>query len=244
MDNCEYKARCVNSDKCYRCFEQSLLKLPKDKTMNKYHNKKHVYNKAVADSDNSWEDLENQVSDMLNNVPSIKEARRSLASGALPFDKGDVKDGILHCECKERKGTLLKSGEKSLSIKKEWLTKAKHEADENNTYMCNPFRFKGDDVIYANIIFKDLAELVNITKAYQIDSVALAKEVKALHDVINKNKENNYLTSDYYLDLDKVFNTISVLYNTYGKANDLTLTEDAKELKIKINDFISKIKSL
>ena len=29
--DCQYENRCLNSSKCFRCFDESLLKLPEDK---------------------------------------------------------------------------------------------------------------------------------------------------------------------------------------------------------------------
>ena len=84
-------------------------------------------NTKTTQADDSWKDLEQQVANKLNNIPTIQEARRSRASGALWFEKGDIVDSILHPECKERKGNELKSGEKSISIKREWLEKASEE---------------------------------------------------------------------------------------------------------------------
>lgn len=186
--SCEFELRCENKDKCYRCFNQKLLKLPKSKFSNKKTTKKHVYNYEVANSKNSWEDLEQQVADGLNKIPTIKDARRSIASGALWFEKGDVVDDILHPECKERTGRTLKTGEKSLSLKREWLEKAYHEARDSNKIMCLPFRFKGDDNIYTVIRFPDLQELITIMKAYIADNDVKTKEIQALKELLNKIK--------------------------------------------------------
>ena len=105
QEECEFGNRCKNSDKCYRCFNQKLLKLPEEK---KFKRKKQTYDYSKANADDSWKDLEQQVADKLNYVPTIKEARRSRRSGALEFETGDVVDSILHTECKERKGNELK----------------------------------------------------------------------------------------------------------------------------------------
>lgn len=179
--SCEYSLRCKNNDKCYRCFDHQLLKLPEDK--NKAKNKKvnRVFDNKVAESDDSWKDLEQQVSEELNFVPTMKEARRSRASGALWFEKGDVIDDILMPECKERLGRQIKEGnDQSISILKSWLEKADKEAQEKGKIMINPFRFKKDIEIYANMKFKDIAELVTMMKAYMLDNDAKAKEIALL----------------------------------------------------------------
>ena len=124
--------------------------------------------------DNSWEDLEEQVAKSLNRIPDIREARRSRASGALPFEKGDIVDTILHPECKER------TAEKSFSVKREWLEKAKEECKYTDKTMCLPFRFKGDTNIYCIFDNNDIVSLVTTMKAYMADNDKLRKENEIL----------------------------------------------------------------
>lgn len=177
--DCEYEYRCKNSSKCYRCFNQSLLSLPEDKQRQK-HAKTKTYHHKTATSDQSWEDLEQQVADALNKVPTMKEARRARASGALWFEKGDIVDEILHPECKERKGRSLKGTDKSFSIRRDWLEKAKEELLGSGKVMCLPFRFKEDERIYVIFDFNDIAELIQHMKAYMMDNEAKAKEIELL----------------------------------------------------------------
>lgn len=113
--SCEFENRCLNTSKCYRCYGETLLKLPEDKQLQKYKKKK-VFNKSVADSKDSWKDLEQSVADKLNAMPTMKEVRRSRGSGNSWFEKGDVLDEILNLECKERKGSELIGGDKSFSL--------------------------------------------------------------------------------------------------------------------------------
>lgn len=183
--SCPYENRCKNSDKCYRCFGESLLKLPEDKNRKKYK-KTAVYNQKVAQSEDSWEDLEQTVADQLNMVPTMQEARRSRASGALWFEKGDIVDSILHPECKERTGRALKSGTRSMSIQREWLEKAKEEVRHSNKIMCLPFRFKEDANTYVIFDFDDIAELIQYTKAYLMDNQVKEKEIELLKKQIDK----------------------------------------------------------
>lgn len=176
---CEYELQCLNAGKCFRCSDHKLLKLKKGgqrKTaafLNSEDSKK-------ANADNSWEDLEQQVADQLNNVPTIHEARRSRASGALWFETGDIVDSILHPECKERQGNELKSGEKSMSIKREWLEKAAEECRNDGRTMCLPFRFKGDSNIYCIFKNEDIAELITMMKAYMEDNEKQRQTISAL----------------------------------------------------------------
>lgn len=178
---CEYESRCLSNTKCYKCHNYTLLKLPEDKYKKQMQRKaKKDLDKAKSkynDTDKSWRSLEQEVASKINNIPTIQEARRSRMSGALEFEKGDIVDTVLHPECKERKGTKLKSGEKSMSIKKEWLEKAKDECKDTDKTMCLPFRFKGDENIYVILDFDDLAALTTSLKAYMIENEILTKEL-------------------------------------------------------------------
>lgn len=178
MGECSDKFDCKNyPDKCFRCNGEKLFSSKSGK-------KKSLFIKRtdneVAFSDDSWEDLEQQVADALNRVPSIREARRSRASGALWFEKGDVIDKILHPECKER------AAEKSFSIKREWLEKAEQECRLNNKVMCLPFRFKGGEQIYTVMRNEDIMELVTMMKAYIQDNERLTVEVEELKKIARK----------------------------------------------------------
>lgn len=181
---CEYESSCLNSDKCFRCVNQKLLKIKGYKSQQKTAGLLNSFDNKTATSDNSWEDLEQQVANKLNNVPTIVEARRSRASGALWFEKGDIVDTILHPECKERKGNELKSGEKSISIKKEWLEKAAEECKFEDKTMCLPFRFKGDDNIYCIFKNDDIAELITMMKSYMRDNELKDLEIQRLKKLL------------------------------------------------------------
>ena len=169
---CDYSHDCKNyPDKCYRCVDGKLYKSKTGRKV-KITEKPHDMKKAM--SDDSWEDLEQNIADALNRIPTIREARRSRASGALWFEKGDVIDKILHPECKER------AAEKSFSIKREWLEKATEECKFNDKVMCLPFRFKGDDQIYTVMRNEDIMELVTMMKAYIEDNERMEAELRML----------------------------------------------------------------
>lgn len=55
---------------------------------------------------------------------------------------------------------------------------------------------------------------------------------------------NEFLTDDYHLDLDRAYEEIEFLYYTYGKENDNNLTQDAIQLKKDILTFVYKVKML
>lgn len=187
--SCSYESSCLNYGKCFRCSNQRLLKIKGQKDQQKIAGLLNN-NKKSLQADDSWKDLEQQVADKLNNIPTIQEARRSRASGALWFEKGDIVDQILHPECKERKGNELKSGEKSISIKKEWLEKAADECKFEDKTMCLPFRFKGDTNIYCIFKNDDIAELVTMMKTYMLDNELKDKEIQRLKNIINSEVEN------------------------------------------------------
>lgn len=83
--SCEYENVCMNNTKCYRCSDQKLLKLKGQKGQRKTAGLLDSFDNKTANADNSWEDLEQQVADSLNNIPTITQARRSRASGAETF---------------------------------------------------------------------------------------------------------------------------------------------------------------
>lgn len=184
---CPYESVCLNKGRCFKCYNLSLLKTKDDKKSKKVPTKSYDY--KVASSDDSWKDLEQRVADKLNNIPERKEARRSRGSGNQWFEKGDVVDSILHPECKERTGTDLKSGDKSISIKKSWLEKAKEECINNDKFMCLPFRYKMDDSIYVIMDMDDLASLVTMYKSTLIENQQLEKELLLLKEEVRKMKE-------------------------------------------------------
>lgn len=69
-----------------------------------------------------------------------------------------------------------------MSIKKEWLEKAKEECRFNQKTMALPFRFKDDENIYVIMEFDDIADLVTLMKAYMIDNEIKDKEINILKD--------------------------------------------------------------
>ena len=83
--DCAYESCCLNNNKCFRCSNHSLLKIKGQKGQQKTAGLLNSHNVKTAQADNSWEDLEQQVADKLNDIPTITEARRSRASGAKIF---------------------------------------------------------------------------------------------------------------------------------------------------------------
>ena len=141
--------------------------------------------KKFENTDKSWKGLEQEVANKLNRIPTIEEARRSRMSGALEFEKGDIVDSILHPECKERKGSTLKTGEKSMSINMEWLKKAKEECQGTDKAMCLPFRFKNDEDIYVIMDIDDLMGVVTSLKTYISEYNILLQQIKKIKESRN-----------------------------------------------------------
>lgn len=183
--SCEYESVCANNDKCYRCVDQKLLKQKTKPWEKKKYNSISLVDRSDTkkmNSDKSWEDLEQKVADSLNNVPSIQNARRSIRSGALWFEKGDIVDEILHPECKERTGNQLKAGDQSISIHRRWLEKASDECKNTKKTMCLPFRFKGDSKIYTIFEHNDIAELITLMKSYIRDNELKTEQIRVLEE--------------------------------------------------------------
>lgn len=177
--NCEFENVCLNNTKCFRCYNTSMLKIKGQKSRSL---RDVVVSKKDLAKDNSWESLEQEMVDKLNKPIHIQQARRSRGSGNVWFEKGDVLDSIVTMECKERTGNLLKSGERSMSIKREWLEKAAEEARLNGKTMALPFRFKGDERSYIIMESNSIIELINTLKAYQQDNDAKTREMELLKE--------------------------------------------------------------
>lgn len=186
--SCEYIGRCMNSEECWRCFDKHLLKLPKEKVKNRAMSNRTA-STAMANDEDSWKNLEQETADALNDIPKIEEARRSRASGALWFEKGDVIDELVSPECKERQGNVLKGGDKSLSFKREWLTKAREEAQESDRTMILPFRFKSDPNTYIAMYSDDIYNLITTAKSFMHDNDIKDAQLKTVYNTIDQLKE-------------------------------------------------------
>jgi len=186
--NCD-RYDCQNRDKsCIKCFNYTFYKPPKKKQYGIRHKKK---TNVSSYAENSWEGLEGDVAKSLNKIPDYYEASRQIRSGALPFAPGDVSDPFALMECKERKGNALTGrGEKSFTIHKEWLEKAKREAESEGKEMFLPFRFKGDEEIYAVTQWKHIANLLCMLKALAIENDRKDLVIKELKRQLKEGTED------------------------------------------------------
>lgn len=179
MSECDRYYMCKNNTKCYRCNNENLF------VEMKSNRPKPIQKLKPTSKDKSWKHLEQDVANAISNVPDIATARRARASGALWFEKGDVIDSIIHFECKEREGyEVAKGKDKTFPMKKSWLDKAKEEALAVEKPMVLPFRFSGDEDIYAVIDMKDLADLIVHFKALKQELTKQEETMRLL-----KNKE-------------------------------------------------------
>lgn len=173
--DCEYYTSCKNNTKCMICGPtQRLLELPGDKARKKAEQKADRHIKGSSKED-SWKELEQYVADQLNAVPYRPEARRQARSGGIWFLPGDVEDDVLIPECKEREEYTAR-GEKSFSIKKDWIDKVYEEAKLTSKFPAVIFRFKNDDRAYYIHDFDVLRDMVHSIKVLNEDIVQVEKE--------------------------------------------------------------------
>jgi hypothetical protein len=183
--DCEHFKRCKNNGKCQICGpSQRLLDLPGDSTRKKLIEKADRHQLGSNEKD-SWKELEQYVADQINAVPYTKEARRQLRSGGIWFLPGDVSDEILIPECKERE-EYTASGEKSFSIKKDWIEKVFEEAKLTGKFPAVIFRFKNDDHTYFVDDFNVLRDMVHLIKILNEENLHLTKERDAYKQVAEK----------------------------------------------------------
>lgn len=158
--DCTYFEECSNADKsCFKCFNYSMYKPIKQRKglQAKSSTKKEI--KEGMDFEKRGMNRYNKVVHQAKDV-----ARRTLASGALHFDLGDmVTEEELTAslsEFKERGSTDAK-GAKQITIKKAWLDKLEEEAREmGKDYYFLPFTFKGSDTDYVAMDYDMLLSYV------------------------------------------------------------------------------------
>lgn len=173
--DCEYFTRCKNNNKCQICGPtQRLLQLPGDDKKKKAL-QVATRNQQGSNKKDSWKELEQYVADQLNAVPYTKEARRQLRSGGIWYLPGDVDDAVIIPECKEREEYDAK-GEKSFTIKKEWIEKVFEEAKLVHRFPALIFRFKNDDQAYFVDNFDVLRDMIHMIKILTEENNTLTKE--------------------------------------------------------------------
>lgn len=145
---CKLSAECANHEKsCFQCFNFKYYKAHKER---KGISPRSTPKKEIKEG----MDFENRGTKKYNNAIKFAKdsARRQLNSGALHYALGDmITEEELTAslsEFKER-GSTTARGEKTISIKKEWLEKLKEEAKKmNRDYYFLPFSYKGSDTDY------------------------------------------------------------------------------------------------
>lgn len=163
-ESCSLLSECKQAGKqCHMCFNQARFVPIKEVKHYRYDPKKKSKKEGMA--------FENLGADKYNKaVRTAKDvARRQLNSGAMAHALGDViteeKLTAALTEFKER-GSTTARGEKTISIKKEWLEKLKWEASQmNREYYFLPFRYKDDDTEYVAMEYDILLSYVQTIQA-------------------------------------------------------------------------------
>lgn len=176
--SCNLFDECANANKsCFQCFNYKFYKAHKEK---KGISSKSVPKKEVKEG----MDFENRGTKKYNNTVKFAKdaARRQLNSGALHFALGDmITEEELTAslsEFKER-GSVNARGEKTISIKKEWLDKLKEEAKlMNRDYYFLPFSYKGSDTDYVAMEYDILLSYIQTIQmlAEQVRLLQLDRE--------------------------------------------------------------------
>lgn len=157
MEDCEHYNECSNAGTaCFKCFNFNKFKPLKERSGLKA---KSTTRNITTKKGLQWEqDGANRYSKAIRSGQDA--ARRQPGSGSIANMLGDVITSeqltASIAEFKER-GSVTKSGAKSISIKKEWLDKLADEAAVmNRDYYFLPFRYTGSDKDYLVIEYEML----------------------------------------------------------------------------------------
>lgn len=176
--DCIYEQECANVGKaCFKCFDFSLYKAPKQV--------KGLQPKSTTKKEKKeGMDFENRGTNAYNKVirQSKDAARRQIASGALHFALGDmITEEELTAslsEFKER-GSIDGKGAKSISIKKEWLDKLKEEARQmGKEYYFLPFSYKNSDTDYVALEYNILLSYIQTIQQLAEENRLLRKQME------------------------------------------------------------------
>lgn len=96
-------------------------------------------------------------------VEKSPEDRLQVNSGANPAKPGDIWNPEWLKEAKES-GTLSARGRTQITIKREWLEKARQEAFYLKRKFMLLFRFADDDKEYVILDYNDLLELIELAR--------------------------------------------------------------------------------
>lgn len=141
--SCEYHNICLNSAICRHCKNMDKLKLPKERKK-----KKRTYKAKPGMK------LEKKVAKQYD-----KMARRTINSGAVWFDAGDIDTEMLLMDTKDT-ATVDASGKETFTIERKQLEKIIGEALAKGKFPCLPFKYKDGDRVFAVMDFNDILALV------------------------------------------------------------------------------------
>ncbi|MBA4293841.1 hypothetical protein C0431_12835 [bacterium] len=179
MSDCDRYSECANAGKvCFKCYDFSLYKPPKQIQGLRAKNTSRKL-KTTKGGMQFEQDGANRYSSAVRSGQDA--ARRQPGSGALAHALGDVITSeeltAAIAEFKER-GSITKSGAKSISIKKEWLDKLEQEAARmNRDYYFLPFRFTGEDKDYLVIEYEMLMGYIETIHTLHEDNKRLRGEL-------------------------------------------------------------------
>lgn len=178
MTNCPFIDECVNANKsCFKCFNYNMYAPIKQRQGLRPKSYKKKEKKQGMDFENRGTRKYNRAVHQARDV-----ARRTLASGALHFDLGDmITEEELTAslaEFKER-GSVDAKGAKQITIKKEWLDQLAEEAKEmGKEYYFLPFSFKGSDKDYVAMEFDILLSYVQTIQVLLEQNRLLRKQIR------------------------------------------------------------------
>jgi hypothetical protein len=176
QENCKYKGECANYEKaCFKCFNYNFYQNHKEVSGLRSRDLSRKEKKQGSTFENKGIIKYNKT------IKKSKEiAQKQIASGALHFALGDMitEEELTSAiaEFKQR-GELSSSGQKQITIKKDWLDKLKKEANiMKKDYYFLPFSFKESDDIYV-----------------VLDYDILLSYIQTIQILLSKIKHDNYI---------------------------------------------------
>lgn len=142
-NKCPHYDVCENSESCYRCQDENLLRVSTPRVTLKVKQK------------NPWRRFEAKVAKRL---AKASEYRLQPASGSKWYAPGDVITPDILAECKSH--PISAKGAKQHTIRRDELVKIADEAALSGRMPLYAFKFKDDPTIYAVLRFDDLEDLL------------------------------------------------------------------------------------
>jgi hypothetical protein len=170
--------KCRKNNLCHLCDGERLYTPPKE------------YVKPIRKKKKEGMDFEKRVTKKYNKTVGQKvtgsdTARRRPNSGAIWSLPGDIVTRDALFEAKER-GTRTSSGEKTISVHREWLEKVAEEAKSAaKQYWFLPFGFKNDKKIYVTTDFDMQLQIIDLLHDYENMVKEMQEYIKDLESQLN-----------------------------------------------------------